>query len=46
MKLKFLDMKHKMTFETDVYKQVKKGNRMFAVATSPKGTKCWRFMKK
>jgi len=45
-KLKFLDMGTKKSFETDKFKVETRGNRRFAVATSPSGSKSFRALKK
>lgn len=50
MKLKFRDLKGRENFETDKYEIVSittsRGIRYQAIATSPKGNKCFRFIKK
>lgn len=45
-KLKFYDMKGKVSFETGEYKFENKGNRRFAVAKAPSGVKAYRIVKK
>jgi len=47
MKLKFIDMKTKKTFLTDKFiVKVMKNGRKAAVATSPSGSKSFRFVAK